>query len=191
MGPAFEAATNGRMVRLFTALSVPEDVAEALTRRQTGLPGANWRAADQFHITLAFYGEIDERRADDLSIELERAAAGGPFDIALSGVGAFGEGHRTHAIWAGVAANERLSVLAGRCRSAAERAAIPIERRDYRPHLTLAYLKPQADPDRIGAWIADHNLLQSPPIRVDRFGLYSSTLTQGGSRYDLEREYIL
>ena len=179
------------MIRLFTALSVPDDVVEALARRQTGLPGANWRAADQLHITLAFYGGIDERRADDLSIELERAATGGSFEVALSGVGAFGDGHRTHAIWAGVEANERLSVLAGRCRTAAERAAISIERRDYRPHLTLAYLKPQADPDRIGTWIADHNLLQSPPIRIDRFGLYSSVLTQGGSRYDLEREYVL
>ncbi|MDZ4317388.1 MAG: RNA 2',3'-cyclic phosphodiesterase, partial [Phenylobacterium sp.] len=37
----------------------------------------------------------------------------------------------------------------------------------------------------------DHNLLQSPPIRIDRFGLYSSVLTQDGSRYDLEREYVL
>ncbi len=179
------------MIRLFTALSVPDDVAETLARRQTGLPGAKWRTADQLHITLAFYGEVDERRADDLSVELERAAAGGPFEIALSGVGAFGDGHRTHAIWAGVEAGDLLSVLAGRCRSAAERAGISVERRDYRPHLTLAYLKPQADPDRIGAWIADHNLLRSPPIRVDRFGLYSSVLTHDGSRYDLEREFVL
>lgn len=179
------------MIRLFTALSVPEAVARSLAVRQTGLPGANWRTADQLHITLTFYGGVDERRADDLSVELERAAAGGPFEIALSGVGAFGDGHRTHAIWAGVEPNERLSVLAGRCRSAAERAAIPVERREYRPHLTLAYLKPQADPDRIGAWIADHNLLHSPPIRIDRFGLYSSVLTRNGSRYDLEREYRL
>jgi len=179
------------MIRLFTALSVPDAVAEALARRQTGLPAAKWRTADQLHITLTFYGEIDERRADDLSVELERATAGGPFELALAGAGGFGDGHRTQTLWAGVEANERLSVLAGRCRSAAERASIQIERRDYRPHLTLAYLKPQADPDRIGAWISDHNLLRSPPIRVDRFGLYSSVLSQDGSRYELEREYRL
>jgi len=179
------------MIRLFTALSVPDEVAEALSRRQTGLPGAQWRTADQLHITLTFYGEIDERRADDLSVELDRAAAGGPFEIALAGVGAFGDGHRTRAIWAGVEPNERLSVLAGRCRGAAERASIRVERRDYRPHLTLAYLGADADAARIGTWIAEHNLLQSPPIRVDRFGLWSSVLTQGGSRYELEREYIL
>ena len=57
--------------------------------------------------------------------------------------------------------------------------------------MTLAYLKPQADPDRIGAWITGHNLLHSPPFRIDRFALYSSVLTQAGSQYVLEREYPL
>jgi 2'-5' RNA ligase len=179
------------MIRLFTALSVPDDVAETLKRRQAGLPGAKWRAQDQLHVTLAFYGEIDERRADDLAVELERAATGGAFEIELKGVGAFGDDHRSHAIWAGVAPNARLDVLAGRCRSAAERAGVKIEKREYRPHLTLAYLKPQTDPGRVGAWITGHNLLHSPPIRIDRFGLYSSALTSGGGQYQLEREYLL
>jgi RNA 2',3'-cyclic 3'-phosphodiesterase len=179
------------MIRLFTALSVPDDVAETLQRRQSGLPGAKWRTAEQLHLTLTFYGGVDERRADDLAAELERAAAGGPFDIALSGVGAFEDGHRSHTLWAGVEPNERLSVLAGRCRAAAERAGVAVERREYRPHVTLAYLKPQTNPDRIGAWIAGHNLLHSPPIRVDRFGLYSSVLSHNGSHYELEREYLL
>lgn len=191
MGPTMPAATKGRMIRLFTALTVPDDVAETLARRQTGLPGARWRTADQLHITLTFYGAVEERLADDLAVELERAATGGPFDIALAGVGAFGDGHRTQTLWAGVEPSERLSVLAGRCRSAAERAGIVVERRDYRPHLTLAYLKPHASPDRIGAWMAGHNLLHSPPIRVDRFGLYSSVLTHDGSHYELEQEYRL
>jgi len=191
LGETIPTATKGRMIRLFTALTVPDDVAETLAHRQTGLPGARWRVADQLHITLTFYGEVDERRADDLAVELGRAATGGPFEIVLAGVGAFGDGHRTRAIWAGVEPSERLSVLAGRCRNAAERAGIVVERRDYRPHLTLAYLKPQANPDRIGAWLAGHNLLRSPPIRVDRFGLYSSALTQDGSHYELEREYLL
>lgn len=179
------------MIRLFTALSIPEDVAATLARRQTGLPGAKWRTAEQLHVTLAFYGDIDERRADDLAAELSRAASGGPFEIVLSGVGAFGDGHRTHAIWAGVEPNERLSVLAGRCRSAGERAGVATERREYRPHLTLAYLKPQTNPDRVGAWITGHNLLRSPPMRIDRFGLWSSRLSHEGSQYQLEQEYLL
>ena len=85
----------------------------------------------------------------------------------------------------------RLNVLAGRCKAAAGRAGIAGERREYRPHVTLAYLKPQTNPDRVGAWITGHNMLRSPPIRIDRFGLYSSVLTGDGSQYALEREYLL
>ena len=179
------------MLRLFSALSIPEDVAETLARRQTGLPGARWRPRDVLHVTLTFYGETDERTADDLASELVRAQAGGPFDIVLNGVGAFGDDHRSHTIWAGVEPNERLNVLAGRCRTAGQRAGLNLETRVYRPHVTLASLKPQTDPARVGAWLSGHNLLKSPPIRIDRFGLYSSVLTGDGSAYALEREYLL
>lgn len=179
------------MIRLFTALSIPWDVAETLKRRQSGLPGARWRSEEQLHVTLAFYGEVSERTADDLAAELGRAATGGAFEIELAGVGAFGDAHRSHTLWAGVQSSERLNVLAGRCCTAGERAGVVMERRDYRPHVTLAYLKPQTNPDRIGAWITGHNLLHSPPIRIDRFGLYSSILTSDGSQYQLEREYLL
>lgn len=179
------------MIRLFTALSIPEDVAETLQRRQSGLPGAKWRTREQLHLTLAFYGEVQPRRADDLAAELVRAATGGPFEIALQGVGAFGDNHRSHTLWVGVEPNERLSVLAGRCRAAGDRAGVVTERRDYRPHVTLAYLKPQTNPDRIGAWITGHNLLRSQPIPVYGFGLWSSVLTQDGSHYQLEQEYPL
>ncbi len=189
--PGPGAVTNRRMIRLFTALSLPDDVTEVLKRRQSGLPGARWHPIDKLHLTLAFYGEMGERTADDLAAELERAATGGTFEIQLSGVGAFGEGHRLDTLWAGVAANERLGVLAGRCRAAGERAGLRLARREYHPHVTLAYLKPQADPARVAAWITGHNLLSSPPVFIDRFGLYSSVVTDHGSHYQLEREYWL
>ena len=187
---SIKAATLRRMVRLFAALPIPWDVAETLKRRQSGLPGARWRPEEALHITLAFYGSVDERRAEDLAAELSRIP-GGAFDLELGGVGAFGDAHRSHTIWAGIAPSDALTVLAGRCRKAGERAGIEMEPRLYRPHLTLAYLKTQTDPARVGAWITSHNLLHSPPMRMDRFGLYSSTLSDGGSHYELEREYPL
>ncbi len=178
------------MLRLFTAVPIPFDVAETLARRQTGLPGARWRPGEALHVTLAFYGEVDQRRADDLAAELARVP-GGPFDIVLKSVGAFGDAHRSQTLWAGVEPCERLDVLAGRCRAAAERAGIRMQPRVYRPHVTLAYLKTQTNPDRVGAWIANHNLLHSPAIRIDRFGLYSSVLSDTGGHYALERDYPL
>ena len=138
---------------------------------------------------MRFFGEVTEPVAADLDAELG-AVSGRPFELQLEGVGSFGEGREVHAVWAGVAESEPLSVLAGRCEAAARRAGLKAESRAYKPHVTLAYLK-RADPGRVAAWVQAHNLLKSPPFAVDRFGLYSSWLASDGSRYELEREYLL
>lgn len=177
------------MIRLFAAIAVPEHIGEALARLQTGLPRARWRPLEALHVTLRFFGEIDERRADDLDAELTRVASP-VFDLTLKGVGEFGEAHMSEAVWAGVETNERLAVLAGRCEAAARRAGLDPVTRTYKPHVTLAYLKGTPG-DRVAAWVRTHNLKSFEPFRVDRFGLYSSRLGDGGSSYTLEREYPL
>lgn len=177
------------MIRLFAAIALPEEIGEPLLRRQHGLPGARWRPLEAFHITLRFYGDVQERVAEDLDLELARITSA-PFGLTLESAGSFGEGVDIHAVWAGVAESERLRVLAGRCETAARRAKIAADSRAYRPHLTLAYLR-RPDPADVAAWIQANALLQSPPFAVDRFGLYSSHQTADGSRYVLEREYRL
>ena len=177
------------MIRLFAALPVPLDIAEGLARRQQGLPGARWSAADSLHVTLRFFDEIDETVAADLDAALAAVSMEG-FEVSLSGTGAFGDPARMRAVWAGVAESEPLRRLAGKCEAAARRCGLKGESRVYRPHVTLAYLKrtPQA---RVAAWAQGHNLLRSPPWRVRAFGLYSSWRSTDGSRYELEREYPL
>lgn len=177
------------MIRLFAALPVPDDIGEPLLRRQQGIPGARWRPLDALHVTLRFFGDVREDLADDLDLELSTIIAA-PFDVALEGVGAFGEGEDIHAVWAGVADNPALRQLAARCESAARRAGLKPEARAYRPHVTLAYLK-RPDPARVVAWVQGHNLLKSPSWRSASFGLYSSWRGPDGSAYRLEREYWL
>lgn len=177
------------MIRLFAAVPAPAEIAEALARRQQGLEGARWRTAEQLHITLRFFGEIREDVARDLDAELA-GVGGGPFDVVLEGVGAFGEGGDINAIWAGVAESAPLKRLAKACETAARRAGLKPDTRNWRPHLTLAYLK-HPDPEKVAAWIQANNLLKSPPIHVDRFGLYSSFLASDGAQYRLEAEYPL
>jgi 2'-5' RNA ligase len=177
------------MIRLFAAVPMPGEVAEALARRQQGLEGAKWRTREQLHLTLRFFGELREDIARDLDAEL--AGLGGePFEITLEGVGAFGEGREINAVWAGVAETPALRRLAKACEAAARRAGLKPDTRHYRPHVTLAYLR-HPDPDRVAAWIQANNLLKSPPIPVDRFGLYSSVLASQGAHYRLEAEYPL
>jgi 2'-5' RNA ligase len=177
------------MIRLFAAVAIPDDVAAALAPRQKGVLGARWRSAESLHITLRFFGAVQEDKADDLDAELS-AAGGSAFDLSLEGVGVFGEGDNLDAVWAGVAKNDALERLAARCERAARRAGLPKETRAYRPHVTLAYLR-GAEPAAVGAWVQSHNLLKSPSFPVRRFGLYSSWLGEGGSVYRLERAYPL
>ena len=177
------------MIRLFAAIAVPGDIAEGLVRRQQGLPGARWRPTEAFHITLRFFGETPETRAEDLDAEL--AAIGGKaLTLTLDGVGWFGEAEDIHAVWAGVTENPALRRLASRCESAAKRAGFAADKRLWTPHLTLAYLR-RPEPTRVATWVQENNLLKSPPFRVTTFGLYSSWLGGEGSTYRLEREYTL
>ncbi|WP_293901796.1 RNA 2',3'-cyclic phosphodiesterase [Phenylobacterium sp.] len=177
------------MIRLFAALAIPDDIGRALQTRQAGLEGARWRPLEALHVTLRFMGDVRQDVARDLDAELLKIV-GRPFDIALEGVGSFADGADIHAVWAGVGESPELRRLADACEAAARRAGLAPDRRRYRPHVTLAYLK-RADPAEVAVWIQAHNLLRSPPIRVERFGLYSSTLGGEGSRYRLEAQYPL
>lgn len=177
------------MIRLFAALALPPEIVKGLVRRQNGVENARWRPPESLHLTLRFFGEVRQDVARDLDDALA-AIDVPPFEIVLEGAGAFGEGRDLHALWAGVEESPLLRRLADACETAARRAGLKPEKRNYRPHVTLAYLK-QADPAEVAAWIQGHNLLKSPPIAVDRFGLYSSILGSEGSHYRLEAEYPL
>jgi 2'-5' RNA ligase len=177
------------MIRLFAALAIPGEIGEALSLRQRGLADARWRPTEAFHITLRFFGEVAEDRADDLDLALSQVR-GETLRLELEGVGAFGEGANIHAVWAGVAVNPALDRLARRCETAARRAGQKAETRVYRPHVTLAYLKRPDARDVVG-WIQANNLLRSLPFDIAAFGLYSSRRTERGSGYRLERRYPL
>ena len=58
-------------LRLFAALSIPDDVAAQLLALMKGVAGAKWRPRENLHLTLRFFGEITEPVAEDLDAELE------------------------------------------------------------------------------------------------------------------------
>lgn len=178
------------MIRLFAALAIPPEIGRALQGRQTGIDGARWRPLEALHVTLRFYGELRQDVARDLDAEL-MAVSGRPFAIRLEGAGAFNDGQgEINAVWAGVAESAELRRLAEACETAGRRAGLKPEKRAYRPHVTLAYLR-RPDPADVAAWIQANNLLKSPEIGVASFGLYSSHLGHDGSHYRLEAEYGL
>ncbi len=178
------------MIRLFAAVAVPDEAAAPLLAAQTGLREARWRPAEALHITLRFFGDVQETVAEDLDTALS-AISLPPFELRAEAAGAFGASEHMRAVWAGVGHSEPLARLAAKCETAARRAGLKAEARTYHPHVTLAYLPRTADPAAVAGWIADRALLKSPVWTVGGFGLYSSRLLPSGSAYDLERFYPL
>ena len=177
------------MIRLFVGLPVPAEVAAAIETIQRGVPEAKWRNRHQFHITLGFIGDVDERLAESLDIELGRIRQS-PFDLSLAGAGLFG-GDQPDSLWLGVDAPEALALLHQRVARAARHASIELPARKFVPHVTVAYLPRRADAVHAAYFVGDHGLFRSPIWTADRFYLYASHLSDKGSHYTIEAEYPL
>ena len=167
-------------LRLFAALSLPEEVLDRLDMLQRDLPGAAWRERENLHLTLAYFGDVHESAARELDTELA-SLAHAPFELALQGAGYFGRREPT-ALWVGVAANPALERLASNIARVARSLGVDIESRTFKPHVTLAYCK--------GARLQDaatfqHGLAEfrTEPFWVDQFELYSSRRTKAQNRY--------
>jgi 2'-5' RNA ligase len=133
---------------LFVALDPP---AKALTHLRERLPQSaerlRWTDPAQWHLTLTFCGEVDERTAERLAERLSRAAARHqPMTVKLAGAGAFSRPARAQALWVGLAGDtEALGKLAASTNAAARRCGIDVETRRFRPHLTIARASPPMD----------------------------------------------
>ena len=86
---------------------------------------------ENLHLTLAFIGETD--RVEDAGAALAALAGSGPVRLEVGGpLGRFGD-----LWWAGVRGGEELADLAGAVQTALRAAGFPIERRAWKPHVTL------------------------------------------------------
>lgn len=175
-------------LRLFLAISIPEDIADRLMTLEADVPGAAWRAAEQYHLTLRFIGEVDEATARDIDTEVGRIVAA-PFEISLQGAGSFG-GREPSALWADVSPSPPLIQLANACESAIRNAGLAPESRKYKPHVTVAYLNGTYDTD-VARFLAEAAEFRTTPFIVDHFCMYSSRTTKDGSRYVEEALYPL
>lgn len=182
-------------LRLFAGLELPDEVAGPLTSLMRGVPGAAWRPRENLHITLGFFGEMNERVAEDLDGLLSELADGiGPITLRIKGAGHFG-GDKPEALWMGIAADPGLAHLAQGCTRAGRRLGLNMGKDRCIPHVTMAYLSGLAGVqalDRVMGFVQRQALYESAPWQAGEFGLYSSHMRKAApSLYRLEAAYGL
>jgi RNA 2',3'-cyclic 3'-phosphodiesterase len=179
------------MPRLFVALPVPEEIAEALSALQSGVPDARWVPAENLHVTLCFAGEVQGGTMRDLEEELSDIA-GPPFSVAIAGVDQFSSGKQPRALVALVEHSERLDWLQQKVTTVARNCGIEVDRRKFRPHVTLARFPTGAETGHhIAQFMASNGTFRPEPWVADAFTLYSSRSGSNGPIYIAKAEYPL
>ncbi len=179
------------MPRLFIALPVPEDVSDELIRLQSGVPDARWVPAENFHVTLCFAGDVQGGTMRDLAEELSDIASA-RFPVAIAGVEQFSSGKQPKALVALVEKNDRLDWLHQKVSIVARNCGIEVERRKFRPHVTLARFASGAETGHhIAQFMASFSTFRAGPWLADGFALYSSRSGSGGRIYTEEAAYDL
>ncbi|PKT67842.1 RNA 2',3'-cyclic phosphodiesterase [Streptomyces populi] len=140
MKAAVHDQTRPATVRVFIALAPPDHAKEELARELRPAyathPQMRWNRIEDWHITLAFLGELPVGTVPLLRPPLAGlAAARRSLSLALRGSGSFDD----RVLWSGIDGDlDALYALAMDVRSTVEECGVVLEERPFRPHLTLA-----------------------------------------------------
>ncbi|MBU9721069.1 MULTISPECIES: RNA 2',3'-cyclic phosphodiesterase [Bacillaceae] len=93
---------------------------------------------DDFHITLLFLGGWDKQKVDQLWANLKSNVSNDAFELTLSRIGYFGAEKSPRVLWFGVEESKGLTELKNNVSEQAEKLNFPVEKRPFRPHITLA-----------------------------------------------------
>ncbi len=176
------------MIRLFTAIEVPGEVAACLTPLQRGMPGARWVARENLHVTLRFIGGVDERMAEEVDHALARLRMK-PFEVRVMHLGSFGDSKAVRSIWAGLAPCEPLLHFNARIERAFQQLGLAADKRKFTPHITLGRTRNVSNKE-VAKWIEEKGKLDCPAFEVTRLVLFSSQTRAEGAVYTPERYYI-
>lgn len=177
-------------MRLFFAVPASRGVREAVRTAIESFPVDNppwrWIPPENFHLTLKFLGETDEKLLPSLhdaaSVVSSRVA---PFSMTFGGFGGFPSLSRPRVVFFEITSGfEELAGLAALVEEAVAPLGFAKERRSFRAHLTLARIKRRLPP------AVSEKLLTVPPLpastvlEVHHFVLMRSHLRREGAMYE-------
>lgn len=167
-------------LRVFVALAPPDPAKEELVRRLRPAyathPRLRWNRVEDWHLTLAFLGEVAADLVPRLCAPLARVAGvHRPPRLALRGSGTFDE----RVLWSGVDGElEALHRLADAVRSAVGECGVPAGDRVLRPHLTLARAR-RGDLSTVSTLAADLAGFSGHAWNAERLHLVGSSDPRG------------
>ena len=168
----------------FVAVDIPQAIATSLVAYQPN-SGSKIRLVkpEYMHITLHYIGKADLETVSKISDSLAKIRAK-TFKISLDGVGTFSTYSKSKILWAGVNNLDglrNLHLAVGKALSAID---IKLEKRKYKPHITLARLGKGVHSDIAKDFILNGSNLDYQNILVNQYVLYRSSPVDGITHYE-------
>jgi len=176
-------------VRSFLALEfspqILSKVGKVQERLRTSRGDVRWVRVDQIHLTVKFFGNIEEEQIADISSVMEEVAAQkSPFTLSVKGLGAFPSTRNPRVIWLGLHGwEENLLPLQQEIETRLKTMGFAPEERPYRPHLTLGRVKSLKRRGDLADLIEKDRDVDLGPFVVDRIVLFRSDLRPTGPIY--------
>ena len=168
-------------MRLFVAVTPPADALDeleaAVAPLRSSCPELRWTGRQNWHVTLAFLGQVDDAVADKLGPALGEAVAAKPAGlVSLGPAGSFPEDRAwANVLWVGLRDQDgfltRLSETVGK--AAEDVGAPPDRQKKYKPHLTLGRSRAAA---KVGPLVARLAGFRGRPWLAGEIQLFQSHL---------------
>jgi len=187
--------------RLFLAVPLPDeasrkvaslvegvratDGAATVRTGKRGRRDVRWVRLDTLHVTIRFLGPTPEDEVAEVADATADIAAGlHPFDVVISGGGAFPNADRPRVLWLGISdGSPGFAGLAARTNERLATLGWDTDDRPFRAHLTLA----RSDGVRAGPRLARQLIAAATGVsigwRADRLVLFESITGGGPARY--------
>jgi 2'-5' RNA ligase len=184
-------------MRAFAAIPVPDDIKQyaRMMRNKLGAarPDIKWVEYQNYHLTVKFLGEIDNKDLPEVKRNLQLAADSVPaFNLSAGGIGFFPNQTRPRVIWMGIKGEiEKAEFLCDRVDAYLSSMQFAPEK-DHRVHLTLGRIRSDKNIKEMMTILEkypDKNKLRS--FRVEEFNLMQSVLDSQGPKYYVLDTYPL
>ncbi len=184
------------MLRLFIATDpdsgLKERMGEIIGSLKVPNDGVKWVRLDGIHLTIKFFGNIDEKEISKISEVSKRTLEGvGDIKLKIRGLGTFPGGNRPRVIWVGIGGEvDRLAALKSDIEDALYDLSYPKEDRPFNPHLTIGRVKGRP-PVMALEKIKDMRDIEVGDMVVGGFHLFKSDLRPTGAVYTPLEYYSL
>jgi 2'-5' RNA ligase len=181
------------MIRLFIALKIPDEIKDKILDVCYELSESpelfKWEKPEKIHLTLKFIGEVEEELVSSIAKEITFIEEYSSFNFNVTKFGFFYRNGLPVILWSGLQTDESIQKLVEELNRRLSIFSIPVERRKFKPHLTMLRIKKNPGKEFISKF-KEHSF-DNWNFNSSEITLIKSELFPTGARYTDIKKYNL